>query len=259
MKPLENSNIFITKSKEEITANFLSLENYCNKIFYMPTIKIKSLISDEIYNELKNKFEKFDYIIFTSKNSVEVFADFLTQEKKITTNKIIVAIGDATSKKCAELNLSIDIIPDNFSAEGLITYFSKINVKGKYFLIPTSKLATNELKNALEKFGAVVDSINIYDVVPNYEIKNIISETELNTIDIYAFTSPSSFKYFLTVFEIDDIDKFFNKKIICAIGKTTEKAINNYELNVNVVPQNYSLDFLAEAIIKFYKLQKNIV
>lgn len=259
MKPLESSNIFITKNKEEVTPKFLLLENYCNKIFYSPTIKIKSLINDEVYKELKNNFDKYHYVVFTSKNSVEVLSHFLEQEIELINKKIIVAIGDATSKKCVELNLKVDIVPDSFSAEGLITYFSKINIKEKYFLIPTSKLSTNQLKKGLENFGAFVDSIHIYDVIPNYEIKNIISENKLNIIDAYVFTSPSSFDFFLKIFGINDINNFFDSKIICAIGKTTEKAINNYGLNVNVVPQNYSLDNLAEAIIKFYKLQKNIV
>lgn len=259
MKPLEYSNIFISKNKEEITGKFLYLENLCNKIYYLPTIKIKSLINDVMLNELKSNIHKYHYIVFTSKNSVELFSNFLIHKKELINKIKVVAIGEATSKKCANLNLNVDIVPDSFSAEGLITYFSKLDVKEKYFLIPTSKLSSDDLKTGLENLGAFVNSLYIYDVVPNFELKKIISEPELNNFNVYIFTSPSSFKYFLDIFEIIEIDKFFNSKIICSIGKTTEKAINSFGLNVNVVPQNYSLDYLAEAIIKFYQLQKNIV
>lgn len=258
MKPLEISNIFITKSKEEVSSKFLLLENYCNSILYLPTIKIKPIIDDETLSKIKINLDKYHYIVFTSKNAVDVFIDFFSNEKELINKKTIVAIGESTAKKSRELKINVDILPENFSSNGLVTLFSSIDVKGKYFLIPTSKLSSNDLKLNLENHGAIVDLIYIYDVLPNYEIRKSFDYKDLDNIDVFIFTSPSSFNNFIEIFEIKNPDVFFEKKIICAIGKTTEKEINNHGINVNVVPQNYSLDYLTDALMKFYNIQKNI-
>ncbi|MCX7874717.1 MAG: uroporphyrinogen-III synthase [Melioribacteraceae bacterium] len=259
MKPLILSNILITKKKEELNNNFLELQNFCRNIFYLPTIKVNSIISDAVKEVLFYKIHKYDYLIFTSKNSVEIFAKSFFDIFEKLSNKKIIAIGESTAKKCYEYQIKVDIVPENYSVKGIINYFSDINIVNKLFLIPCSILSTNELKENLEKYGAIVDLIPIYNVETNYDDIDTINKIKNENIDVFIFTSPSSFKNFLTIFEISDIEKFFSNKVICAIGTTTEKSINQYGLNVNVVPKNFSLDHLLDALLKFYDLQKNTV
>ena len=113
----------------------------------------------------------------------------------------------------------------------------------------------------LSELGAQVFSVPIYDVVKN-ELSNL--KTEHQKIQrkhpgIFIFTSPSSFSNFLKLMNVSDADKFFGKSVICAIGTTTEKAIDNYGLNVHIVPKTFSLSGVAEAILKYFQLTVNMV
>ena len=49
--------------------------------------------------------------------------------------------------------------------------------------------------------------------------------------------------------------KYFNWKTIAVIGPVTEKALNNYGINVDIIPENHSMNYLIEEIKKYYTTQ----
>lgn len=258
LKAIADSKILITKKREEVSESFFELENIFNEIIYLPTIKIISIIDENKISFIKSNFINYDYLIFTSKNAVEIFFNNFNLGSELIYKKEIIAIGEASKNKLYEYNINNVIIPTKFSSQGLIEYFTNKNIVGKNFLIPCSKLSSDELKNNLGKLGAYVDLIPIYDNVINFDFIDLIKKLKNELPDVFIFTSPSSFKNFITLFDVKDYDLFFKDRIISAIGKTTEFEINKHGLIVNVVPENYSLDYLAEALIKFFNLQKNI-
>jgi uroporphyrinogen III methyltransferase/synthase len=130
---------------------------------------------------------------------------------------------------------------------------------GKNILIPCSSLSRDELYTGLTALGANVKSVPIYNVV-----KNNIEELyeEINNLkkkpDVFLFTSPSSFENFLSLASVEHILNYFEGSLIAAIGSTTENAIRDFNLIVNIVPKIFTIEGASEAIIRFFNLTANL-
>ena len=230
------------------------------KIFYFPTIKIISKVdSDEVREKLTKSYE-YDYIIFTSGNTAEVFNTAVERYKLDLAHCKVAVVGSTTAEKCRGLGFYVHIIPQEFSAKGLIKKFSEFDLNGKRILIPCSSLSSEDLRLGLSELGAEVDSLHIYDVKENDadELADNFEKISREKPDIFIFTSPSSFENFLKILDIKNIAEYFDRKIICAIGTTTEKAIREYNLVVNIVPDMFSLEGVSSAILNFFNKTSSI-
>ncbi len=261
MKSIKNTVILVTKKKETAEKYFSQLSDEGAKIIFFPTIKvIPRLESHELKNVI-NHFTDFDYLILTSSNAVKVFAEIIQSYSLDLTKIKVAAVGEKTSEECSFNGIKVDILPEVYSSKGLIKIFSKFELNGKKIFIPSSSLSNGELKLGLTELGAKVDLIHVYDVVSSdlSELRKEYEKIINRQPDIYIFTSPSSFNNFIGLIKINDISNYFVNKIICAIGSTTEKAVERYGLSVHIVPKTYSLSGVSEAIIKYFQLTVNMV
>lgn len=250
--------ILITKGKKEAEKHFASFLSKGARILFFPTIKIQPVKDSPELKESLAEINKFDWLVFTSSNAVEAFHE---AAKEINLDKIRVAcVGTETAERCSEKNINVDLIPIEFSAAGLIKEFSKMDLSGRNVLIPGSSLARRELNAGLTELGAEVVSVAVYDVFENdladlkYEFEQITTKRP----DVFVFTSPSSFRNYLNLMKIADADRYFDGAVICTIGRTTEAEIRNFGINVNIVPELFSLLGVEEAINKYFSLTKNI-
>jgi uroporphyrinogen-III synthase len=135
-----------------------------------------------------------------------------------------------------------------------------MDLSGRNVLIPGSSLARRELNAGLTELGAEVVSVAVYDVFENdlADLKYEFEQIKTKRPDVFVFTSPSSFRNYLNLMKIVDADRYFDGVVICTIGRTTEAEIRNFGINVNIVPELFSLRGVEEAINKYFSLTKNI-
>lgn len=260
MNDLKNKTILITKSRLECRKSLDLLIEQGAEIIYFPTIKILPATNSSDLNEAVTKFAKFDYLVFTSVNSVEVFSE-IVKAKRLDLSKIkIAAVGKSTADECTSIGFPVDIIPSEFSSKGLIKKFSEFDLTNKNILLPGSTLARGELNMGLSQLGAQVFSVPIYDVVENdlQALKAEYHHIQKKHPNIFIFTSPSSFGNFLKLMNVSDAEKFFGKSILCAIGTTTEEAMFDYGVLVNIVPETFTIQGVAEALVKFNDVSHKI-
>ena len=261
MKSLKNKTILITKSESDAGKFVQPLVEEGAKIIYFPAIKIIPKTDSPDLSGILNRFEEFDYLIFTSTNAAEVFSG-LAENYSLDLTKIkIAAVGFRTADECESLGMKIDILPDEFSTKGLIKKFSGIDILGKKIFIPGSALSNDDLKLGLTELGAQVITLPVYDVIPNdfTDLAEEYREILKHQPDVYVFTSPSSFDGFIKLMKIKNIGDYFNNSIICSIGSTTEIAISNSGVTVHIVPKEFSLQGISEAIIKYFHTTVNMV
>src|SRR4030042_3573185 len=119
-KPMFGHRILATREHLE---GFEKLAELGSEIIEFPTIQI---VPPESYDELDRsigKIQAYDWLIFTSRNGVKYFFKrFFEKDKDIRDMKglKICAIGTKTAKEVKKFGLKIDLIPDEFRAEGLI-------------------------------------------------------------------------------------------------------------------------------------------
>ena len=84
-------------------------------IIHKPLIQIQELSFNE---HLLN--HDYDWLIFSSKNAVKYFYEYL---KSVKVKKVAV-IGEKTAQYCEDLNINVDFIPSDFSQEGFLKEFN---------------------------------------------------------------------------------------------------------------------------------------
>ena len=261
MKSLKNKTILITKRESDAGKFVQPLIEEGAKIIYFPTIKIIPKTDSSDLSGILNRFEEFDYLIFTSTNAAEVFAE-LAENYSLDLTKIkIAAVGLRTADECRSLGMKIDILPDEFSSKGLIKKFSGIDVIEKKIFIPGSALSNDDLKLGLTELSAQVVTLPVYDVISNdfADLAKEHGEVLKHQPDVYIFTSPSSFNNFVSIMKITNTADYFKNSILCSIGTTTESAISSSGVTVHIIPKEFSLQGISEAIIKYFHTTVNMV
>lgn len=252
--PLQNKKVVLTRSREQADRNIEQLRKLGAEVIFIPTIKI---VFEEVDSTKFVDINDFDFIIFTSANAAESFHRFIEQNKIIwnSENQIIAATGSKTASKCSELRIKVDLIPEDFSAEGLISKFSEFNLSGKKIFIPASKIARDELKEGLLNLGADVKLIPFYNVVKTdaAEVSVELERVKKEKIDLYIFTSPSTYNNFIELADVKEPAEFFTGSMISSIGPTTAEAIVKSGVQVDLIPNAYTMDSLIESIINHFQ------
>ncbi|MCX7760123.1 MAG: uroporphyrinogen-III synthase [Hydrogenothermaceae bacterium] len=217
-------NVLITRDRnqfEEIKDLFI--ENGLNPISF-PVIKFSSV---EFYFDERD----YDYLIFSSSNSVKFFFEKIDRLQKVK----IIAVGEKTKEKLESLGYKDIITPQEYSAEGVLNF-----IKSNISQFECKKVG---IVRALEGIDTLLNRKppNVYvDVIPVYKtefnipsnVEEIRKMFEEGKIDFVIFSSPSTVKGFLRIFKPDVLK---NCKVV-VIGKTTLQEASKYGINVDMMP-----------------------
>jgi uroporphyrinogen-III synthase len=86
-------------------------------------------------------------------------------------------------------------------------------------------------------------------------IKDNIEQLNSSKPDLFIFTSPSTFENFLQIMKIEDPVKFFKGYLVAAIGPTTRASIEERKVRVDIIPDEFTIEGLAKAIVDHYKTE----
>lgn len=257
---LNNKNIVLTRPKDQSVQSVIHLERLGANVICFPTIKISPIIDNSVLDETLTNIRNFNSIIFTSVNAVKYFV--LRIEKLEVefnqTNFYVISIGKKTSDYCKQVGINVNFESSLFTSDSLIKELSNLDLVDKKIIVPSSNLSKPEQYKTLEKLGAEVTAIPIYRNETN-EIDNLTEEIDIlknSEIELFIFTSPSTFYSFSEIMKIDNYVKYFENKIIAVIGPVTKEALNKVGIEPNIIPQNFSMNYLIEAITKFYSKEK---
>ncbi len=257
---LENKTLLITHSIKPGSAENQYINKLRIKTISFPTIII-SLVNDttKFYKSI-NSIEDYDYIVFTSMNAVNSFIELIGNKNlDFNFNKLkVICVGKKTASACKQNGIPVNLVPNKFSASGVVEIFSATDLTNRKFFVPSSKIARNELKLELEAKGASVTMVPIYTVAKPMQSELTVSPAYIrkNIPDIFAFTSPSTFNNFIKILDIENTAEFFHGSTIVAIGPTTARAITDSKVNVDIIPEEFTVIGILKAINEYFTLRK---
>ena len=258
--PLKDKTIVITRTIEQSKETSTALTKLGAHVIVFPTLEISPPADWTKFDKIVLLPDKIDFIVFTSAHAVKMFNIRCNElNVKLNFNKTkVVSVGTKTSSVCANYNIPVHIVPQKFSAEGVLEELSKYNLKNKVVFIPRSAIGREELPRGLKDLGAVIKSVPVYNVsLPTKEnIKPSIEELKKSNPDLFIFTSPSTFENFLQIEKISNPVKYFSKYDVAAIGPTTKASIEKKNLTVNIMPDEYTIDGLIKKITGYYSNKK---
>jgi uroporphyrinogen-III synthase len=217
-----------------------------------PTLEIQTINSNSLKKLVKEK-ENLDWVIFTSPTSIESIEEFHPDFKNNLNAKIAV-IGKKTAEIAKKFNYNVDLIPEDYTAEGLLESFEKIDIENKLIGIPRTFSARDTLPEGLKSNGANVLLAEAYEsLLPRdiVRIELLINKIRFNEIDGIIFTSPLTVtNLFKVATDEEEIAKKLSNDIITtAIGPITSNELNKYNVK-NIYPNNYTVKDMVELLFE---------
>jgi len=255
-KPLFGQRILITR---EYTKDYEPLEDLGAEIFEFPTIEI---VPPESYKELDesiDKIETYNWIIFTSANGFKYFMQrLLYKERDIRDLKgiNICAIGAKTAEMVKNYGIKVDLVPEEFNAEGLISAIvqkcgSAEGLKGIKILLPRAEVAREVFPERARELGGEIDTPTAYSAIkPEKHGKRLKRFLKEGRISVATFTSAATFNNFTDIIG-DDAIKILKDVTIAVIGPVTAKAIEKAGLKVSIMPKEATINAMVDKIIEW--------
>ena len=251
-KPLLGKSIVVTRSRTQNSSIVEKIIDLGGNPIEIPTIKINKIENNIELEEEINKIKEYTYLIFTSKNGVEIFFDKLNEmnldSRALATLKIC-AIGSATQKELKLNGINADIIPNEYVAESLFNTLKYNLNKYDNILIPRAKGGRDYLIDKLSEI-CTVKEVNTYETVIDTSKKDeILNILEKYKVEYITFASSSSVRNFVEIIGNENLNKINNCKTI-SIGPVTSSTAK--ELNIDIYKQSSkaTIDSMIEAIIK---------
>ncbi|PIP77593.1 MAG: hypothetical protein COW85_08190, partial [Ignavibacteria bacterium CG22_combo_CG10-13_8_21_14_all_37_15] len=245
----------LTRAEEQSQETFNFFKKKEANLISFPALEIVPIdASAKLQTILEEK--KIDYLVFQSANAIKYFLQ-LVKEKNFHIdyeNIKVACVGKKTAAVCAENQIKVDLVPEDFSALGLLKLFAIEPLENKVVLLPRSAIGRDEFREGLKRFGATVKTVAVYDILmPAKEsVAEEIEKIRTSKIDWYLFTSPSTYQNFLALMEITKPREFFGKSKIAAIGPTTKDAIERTRVRVDVVPKKFAVTHAVASIENYY-------
>ena len=262
-QPLAERTIVITRAVAQAAEFARALESYGARVISCPVIEI---VAPESYAQLDEAIENlygYDWLIFTSTNGVEHFLarmNTLGRETSELDELRVCAIGEATAERLREAHVHVDVVPEQFKAEGvfaaLVSYVGQREaLVGQNFLIPRAAVARDYLPRALEAAGARVDVVPAYRTVAphNTEKRRVEALLAGVAVDCITFTSSSTVRNFAELFDTTDLASLLTGVRVACIGDITATTAAEYGLRTDILPKEFTTDALAQAIADYYK------
>src|SRR5438067_2298736 len=237
-RPLSGKRIVVTRTRKQASALRSKLRVLGADVLELPTIRIEPPTDLRAFAQLVQDAHIYDWIIFTSANGVEAFFEIffkLYDDGREIGGARIATIGPATAQRVKDFHLHVDLQPDEFVAEAVVSEFQKQGgVENLRILLVRAEKARDVLPKQLSGLGAIVDEGLAYRTVPETRDttgarRHLLEEGA----DLITFTSSSTVENFLT------LGLPWPKGMqVASIGPITSTTASDHGLQIHVEPRS---------------------
>ena len=247
--------VAITRPKDRAKKACEIVEKLGGSAILAPTLDLEPVNSESL-KYLVSKKEELDWIIFTSPTTIVSLNKFYPDFIK-TLNCKLAVIGNKTGRLAEKNGLTVDLMPEDFTAEGLIEEFKKRGITNQTIGIPRTTSARPILPEELEKLGNEIILAEAYkSLFPMDEkaIKELIAKIENKEIDAITFTSPLTVENFFQIADDkENLAQLLNDNLLTVcIGPITAKVLEKYNI-AYIYPNTYTVPDMMELLFKTWR------
>ena len=228
------------------------VEELGGEAFLAPTLDLEP-VNTESLKELVARKDELDWIVFTSPTTIVSLNKFYPGFIENLNCKLAV-IGNKTGKLAEKQGVEVDLMPDDFTAEGLVEEFTKKGITNKTIGIPRTASARSTLPEGLEELGNTVILAEAYKSLfpmDDEKVKELISKIENREIDAITFTSPLTVENFFKIADDKEkLAKLLNDNLLTvSIGPITAKVLDKYDI-AYIYPDTYTVPDMMELLFE---------
>lgn len=245
---LKEKKVLVPRGKKEAKSFSRLIESFGGIPIEIPLIAFRPAESNDRLLQLLETLHTYDWIIFTSKVTVETLASLIGTEKLSSLPKIAV-IGKKTEDVLRAKGLKAEFFPSRFVAEAFVEEFLPCIQTGMKVFIPKGNLARDYISDSLKKAGAIVDEAIVYETYMPEESRDQLADMiSRDQLDILMFTSPSTVDHLMVVVEEFHLEKHLESCLIGCIGPVTEHKLKSYGLTVHASPKVYTVEEMINSM-----------
>lgn len=258
--PFTGKTILVTRASGQSSQFTQRLTELSATVISMPTLEIVPPSSWVALDDAIAHLADFHWLILTSTNGVDYFFSRLTaqgQDIRALAKIKIAVVGEKTAQSLQERGLKPDFIPPNFVADSLVAHFPEA-LPGKKLLFPRVESGGRDiLVQELTAQGAVITEVAAYQSrCPSNISESAKLALENRSVDIITFASSKTVKFFAQLVQAafpqnSDISQLLENVCLASIGPQTSKTCLAVLGRVDVEAEEYTLDGLTQALIKW--------
>jgi uroporphyrinogen-III synthase len=199
-----------------------------------------------------------DVVILTSSTGVEALSRRASRRGEdagaLLSSTRRIAIGPLTAKAMAARGIGVDVIPEEYSSEGIVRQLGRDLAYQRVHLLRSSH-GERILYDGLAEAGADVTEVVLYELVPDPlspEVQYLVGESMSGRVDAFAFSSSLSALSFIEAAEKiaprEKVIEMLNSHLVGAMGGPTRKRLEQMGIRVSAVPADATFRDLLEAI-----------
>jgi uroporphyrinogen-III synthase len=192
--PLAGRRVLVTRAAHQAGKLSDGLRALGAEPVEVPVLEIAPPLSFEALDGALRRLDRFDWLIFTSANTVQAVASRGSQiglgETK-PANLKIAAIGAATASAARNAGWIVTTVPESYVAESLVTALDA-ETSGKRVLLARAAVARDLIPDQLRAAGAFVEVVDAYRNVMPECAPDQLHRALGDGLDAATFTSSSS-------------------------------------------------------------------
>ena len=248
--PLFGQRIAVTRTRQQAGDLTARLRALGADAFELPTIRIEPPKDKRGFYELVVAAHSYDWLVFTSPNGVDAFFTAfyeIFRDAREIGGVRIAAIGPATAERVRSYHLQVDVQPEKYVAEEILTELQKeVSVENLKFLLARAEGAREVLAEELTRLGAIVDEAVAYRTVPETEdVSGGMKRFREEGADWITFTRSSTAENFAAL----KLPLPAELKT-ASIGPVTSKTMRKLGLDVDIEAKQHDIPGLVEAICR---------
>ena len=260
-KTLFGKRILITRSREQSKKMAERILSQGGKPILFPTIQIKDPDDFSALDVAFAEMSKYDWVIFTSVNGVDgFFRRFFSLDRDIRelAGPKFGAIGPVTAQAIRKHGIKVELLGEQFVAEGVLEALRDEDIKGKRFLIPRAEQARIILPEGIINRGGSVDLVTVYKtVLPDQaDVESIRLALSNGEIDVITFTSSSTVSHFAELIGRQNLQELLQGTALASIGPVTSQTIRDLGLKPTLEADEYTVDGLLKSIDSFFRMKQ---
>lgn len=230
--------IVVTRATHQAEELANSLAALGAQIVLLPVIGIAPPENPQPLKEAIRQIDSYDWIIFTSTNTVRAIGRQNTRAR-------IATVGSTTREFAEHAGWTVALTPPTYIAESLLESLSAEPLKGKRILIPSAAVTRDLVREELIRRGAIVDIVEAYrNVLPPEAAHQAQTVFQVPCPDWITFASSSAVENLAQLVPLATLQQ----SKIASIGPITSKTIREHGLAVTVEAAPHTIAGLVDAL-----------
>jgi uroporphyrinogen III methyltransferase/synthase len=261
--PLAGVRVLVTRARTQAAATVAALGERGAECVLLPLIEIVPPDDPAPFRAALARLGDYGWVVFTSANAARAVADALQgagSDGGAFVATRVCAVGPVTAAALRDAGIRVDLVPAEHVGEGVVAALAAAGpLAGARVLLPRAAEAREVIPDELARRGATVDVVVAYrnarpDEAEPGAAGPVLARLRAGEIHVVTFASASAVHGFVAACGGDDAaGAALRRAAVAVIGPKTRDAAAGHGLTVAVMPREYTIPALIEALCTHLK------